>query len=154
MLFRSRWNILSPEIWHKQREESFDNIRRDATFKAFGSDIDPSAVALAQKNAKLAGVDARVKIELADIKDFNIEAERGKVICNPPYGERLLEVKEAEEIYRTMGRVFSKNPLLSYNIISPHENFEEIFGRTADKRRKLYNGMIKCQFYMYFPTKL
>ena len=71
-------------------------------------------------------------------------------ICNPPYGERMLEIREAEELYRKMGEVFrpdSENPCY---IISPHEEFEKFFGRKADKKRKLYNGMIKCNLYMYF----
>ena len=72
------------------------------------------------------------------------------MICNPPYGERLLEIKQAEELYRTMGRVFKPREGMSYYIISPHEEFEKLFGRPADKRRKLYNGMITCQLFMYF----
>lgn len=72
------------------------------------------------------------------------------MICNPPYGERLLEIKEAEQLYRTMGKVFPADPDKKYYVISPHEEFEHIFGRTADRRRKLYNGMIKCQLFMYF----
>ena len=72
------------------------------------------------------------------------------VLCNPPYGERLLDVNAAEELYRIMGKVFVPKTGWSYAIISPHEQFEELFGRKADKRRKLYNGMLKCQLYMYY----
>jgi putative N6-adenine-specific DNA methylase len=72
------------------------------------------------------------------------------VFTNPPYGERLLDVKTAEELYKTMGQVFTRKKGLSYYVISPHEEFESFFGQKADKRRKLYNGMIKCQVYMYF----
>ena len=72
------------------------------------------------------------------------------MLCNPPYGERLLDVQTAEELYRVMGKVFVPKPGWSYAIISPHEHFEELFGRPADKRRKLYNGMLKCQLYMYY----
>ena len=72
------------------------------------------------------------------------------MICNPPYGERMLEIRQAEELYKKMGEVFVPNRGLNYYIISPHEEFERLFGRKADKRRKLYNGMIKCQLYMYF----
>ena len=85
-----------------------------------------------------------------DIKDFLIPKEKGVVICNPPYGERLLDIKAAQEIYRTMGKVFGQGFPHRYYIISPDMEFERSFGRKADKRRKLYNGMIPCQLYMYF----
>lgn len=74
---------------------------------------------------------------------------KGVLICNPPYGERLLDVKEAQNIYRTMGKVFVQRERDRFYVISPDDNFEKYFGRKADKRRKLYNGMIKCQVYMY-----
>lgn len=68
----------------------------------------------------------------------------------PAYGERLLDMSECEKIYRAMGKVFERRHGWSYSIISPDEEFETAFGRKADKRRKLYNGMIKCQLFMYF----
>lgn len=72
------------------------------------------------------------------------------MICNPPYGERLLDLRSAEELYRTMGRVFAPRAGWSYAVISPDETFESCFGRRAARRRKLYNGMIRCQYYMFF----
>ena len=96
------------------------------------------------------GVDARIEVVQRDIKDFFIPKEKGVVICNPPYGERLLDIKAAQEIYRTMGKVFGQGFPHRYYIISPDMEFESSFGRKADKRRKLYNGMIPCQLYMYF----
>ena len=88
-------------------------------------------------------------IEQADITKF-AQPEDSIVICNPPYGERLLELREAEDIYRKMGKVLGKGGSKQSYIISPHEEFEKFFGAEAHKRRKLYNGMIKCQLYMYF----
>ena len=72
------------------------------------------------------------------------------VITNPPYGERLLDVKSAEELYKVMGEKFKRTQGKSCTIITPDDDFEKIFGRKADKRRKLYNGTLKCQLYMYF----
>ncbi len=148
-----QWDCFSKEIWTSQRKEANARIRRDGKFRAFGYDIDPEAVALSQENAYQAGVAGRVKTSCQGIDRFQIEDERAIIFANPPYGERMLEIQQAEEIYRTMGRVFQQRKYLSFYIISPHENFEEIFGRPADKRRKLYNGMIKCQLYMYFRSK-
>ena len=86
------------------------------------------------------------------VADFDGSGTYGCVICNPPYGERLLDVQAAENIYRTMGRVFTPKRGWSYAVISPDEQFETCFGRRADKKRKLYNGMIKCNYYMYYKS--
>jgi len=89
----------------------------------------------------------------ADLKDFVPRGDSGLVLCNPPYGERLLDRSEAQALYRTMGQVFVPKAGWNYGIITADETFEEAFGRPADKRRKLYNGMLKCQLYMYFSPK-
>ena len=88
-----------------------------------------------------------------DVRDFQVPEEKSIVVCNPPYGERLLDLQEARELCRVMGRVFRPSDRVGYFIISSLEDFEHLFGRRADKRRKLYNGMVKCQLYMYFPQK-
>ena len=78
------------------------------------------------------------------------KSEKGSVICNPAYGERLLDIEEAQRLYKIMGEKFVRKHGWAYYVISPSEEFEKEFGRKADKRRKLYNGMIKCQLFMYF----
>ena len=107
---------------------------------------------LSIENAKNAGVGSKLHFEQRNMKDFVFpEAEKKLIVlCNPPYGERLLDIKEAEELYRSLGKVLKMAEGRSFNIISPHDEFESLFGRKADKRRKLYNGMIKCNLYMYF----
>ncbi len=144
-----KWPLIPPEIWQEERTRCFDQVRRDASFIAYGSDIDPACVSLTEENARKAGVGSRIRLKRADIKEFSLQSEGGIVVCNPPYGERLLDVKQAEELYHVMGERFVKGRA-NYYIISPHENFERIFGRPATKRRKLYNGMIRCQLFLYF----
>ena len=145
-----KWDQIPEQVWAQERGRALDLIRRDAEFKAFGFDIDMQAIELSRDNAKKAGVLPRIRFAQGDISNFEPPEEKGIVICNPPYGERMLEIRQAEELYKKMGEVFAPNRGLSYYIISPHEEFERLFGRKADKRRKLYNGMIKCQLYMYF----
>lgn len=145
-----KWAQVDNRVWQEERNRARDLVRRDATFRATGYDIDPAAVSLALDNAKKAGVIAFVRAEKRDIRDFTAEGDYGCVICNPPYGERLLDIHTAQELYRVMGKVFVPQHGWSYSIISPDETFEDCFGRKADKRRKLYNGMIKCQYYQYF----
>lgn len=144
-----KWESIPSEVWSEERKRAIDSVNRDAKFEAIGFDIDDSAVVLTLDNARKAGIKSRMKIEQADIAKFR-QPENSIVICNPPYGERMLEIREAEGIYRQMGRVFGKGSGQSSYIISPHEDFESFFGKKAKKRRKLYNGMIKCQLYMYF----
>lgn len=144
------WDQIDPAIWQREKERAQDLVRRDAQFQGIGYDADGAAVSLALANAKKAGVIGKIRAEKQDIRDFQSVAERGYVICNPPYGERLLDIRQAQDIYRVMGQVFTPKPRWSYSIISPDETFEECFGRRADRRRKLYNGMIKCQLYLYF----
>ena len=145
-----RFDVLPREIWARERERAKSLEKVDTDFAGYGSDIDAQAVKLAAENASRLPIGSKLHFEKRDIKNFNMVSERGTVICNPPYGERLLDLKEAEALYKEMGRVFEKQHGRSYYIITPDEEFETCFGRKADKRRKLYNGMIKCQLYMYF----
>lgn len=141
------------QVWKDERSRALENIRKDTDFFGYGSDIDPAAVELTKENAKKAGVFSKVLVSQKDIRDFTVKTPSGIVACNPPYGERMLDLEEADRLYRVMGQVFRQSDQVSYYIISPAENFEKLYGKTAVKRRKLYNGMLKCQLYMYFNLK-
>ncbi len=141
---------VSDAVWQEEKERATALQLTDKPFIARGYDIDPEAVRLTLENAAKAGVGPLVKAVERDLKNFVPEGDSGTVLCNPPYGERLLDVQTAQSLYRTMGKVFVPKTGWSYAIISPDERFEEWFGRPADKRRKLYNGMLKCQLYIYY----
>lgn len=144
------WGLIPKEIWANERQKAEDAVNCDAAFRGYGYDIDKSALAIAKENAVKAGVDKYIAFQQRDIEDFQENFHKATVICNPPYGERLLDINSAQNIYKTMGEKFKPQPGWSYTVISPDDDFEKHFGRKADKRRKLYNGMIKCQVYMYF----
>ncbi len=144
------WGEVGRRVWERERERARSLETPDAGISAKGFDIDPAAVALARSNAAKAGVAGRIRVEQRAVADFREEGDYGCVICNPPYGERLLDLHAAEELYRTMGKVFAPRHGWSYSVISSDETFEKCFGRRASRRRKLYNGMIRCQYYMYF----
>ncbi len=144
-----QWGFLEKGVWKEERAAAMESIRRDATFSAVGSDNSTEAINLTLANAKKAGIAPRISAAEADIAEFTPPKQKSVVVCNPPYGERMLEIEEAEGLYRTMGKVFRPTPGVSYYIISPHDSFEKLFGRPADKRRKLYNGMLKCQLFCY-----
>ena len=145
-----RFENIDSSVWQEERMRATDAVIQDADFMAYGSDIDFHALQIARANARRAGVGLNIDLSKRDLKDFARTSEKGTVICNPPYGERMLDIQAAEEIYRTMGKIFNPERGWAYYIISPDEEFEKCFGRKADKRRKLYNGMIKCQLYMYY----
>lgn len=146
------WSIAPSSVWESERELARNAVRKDAAFHGYGSDIDEEVLAVARENAKKAGVGDRIDFSVKDVRNYEDIGERVTVICNPPYGERLLDVNEAEELYKAMGEVFTIRDGASYTVICPDDDFERCFGRRADKRRKLYNGMISCQVYQYFGT--
>ncbi|MDR0490754.1 MAG: class I SAM-dependent RNA methyltransferase, partial [Oscillospiraceae bacterium] len=104
----------------------------------------------AADNAKRAGVSEHIRFEAADAAEFRREASGGLILTNPPYGERVMLQSEAGELYRRFGTAAKKLDDWKMYILSSHEGFEREFGKTATKKRKLYNGMIKCDLYMYF----
>ena len=141
--------FLPAEVWAQQREKARAEIRPDAAFAGVGYDIDPDAVALANANAKLAGVGDRCRFAVADIKDFT-PAANATVLTNPPYGERLGDAAEAAALARTLGQVWQQRPGQGLYAITADAEFEQHFGKKAARRRKIYNGMIPCQLYMYY----
>ena len=144
------WGCLPSACFEQERMAAKELEFSDREIALWGGDIDPECVQLAEENAQKAGVGDCFTAELRDLRQFRPRGESGLVLCNPPYGERLMDRQGAEELYRVMGQVFEPKSGWNYAIITADEMFEECFGRPADKRRKLYNGMLKCQLYMYF----
>ncbi len=152
------WSFLPNAVWQKERDAALAQIRKTAAYAGYGYDIDEAAVSLTAENARKAGVGKKITVERRDMAahtdgDYSAASAARKkpiLLCNPPYGERLLELTQAEQLYRVMGKALAHRDDIARYIITPHEEFERLFDRKADKRRKLYNGMIKCQLYMYF----
>lgn len=145
------FSFIDKKVWQNAREEAFD-VERTTDFRAFASDIDTSAVALAEKNVALAGVSDVVRVFRQDARKISADGRRGTIVCNPPYGERLGTIREAEQLYREIGVHFrSLSPWQVY-IITSHPAFEKFYGKRADKVRKLYNGMLPCYLYQYFKN--
>ena len=143
-----KWSWVGDARWKAAREQAIAAVRTDLTLDMCGSDIDPACVILAQENAKKAGVGHFIRFEQADAAK-RVYPQSGVLFANPPYGERLMDRESAQAIYRAVGRAVGKSELRQYYLTSDPE-FERFYGYQADKRRKLYNGMIKCDLYMYF----
>ena len=144
-----RWGWLPSRLWMDAADEAQD-AEFHGSYDIWGGDIDPAAVELSRHNARLAGVEDTVRFQVADAAGFRRTEPAGRVVTNPPYGERLLEKEEAEALYRAFGRAArGLPPGWEVDVLSSHTEFERAFGRPADKKRKLYNGMIKCDLFMY-----
>lgn len=141
--------FIGSKTWSDAREEARSLIRQTG-FEAYASDIDGDCVELAQKTVRNAGMDGVVKVFRRNALEITSEGRRGTIVCNPPYGERLLDIKEAEKLYAAMGRHFKTLEPWQIYIITSNESFERLYGRRADAKRKLYNGMIPCTYYQFF----
>ena len=143
------WRTLDKKVWQEEKELAASR-EYHGDYRIFASDIDSKAVAMAKANAERAGVADLIRFETADAREFARETERGVLVTNPPYGERIGEKEEAEALYRAFGQAFRGVSNWQLYLLSSHTEFERCFGREADKKRKLYNGMIKCDLFMYF----
>ena len=144
-----KWAFLPPACWMDAADEAQDR-EFHGQYDIWGGDIDPRAVDIARDNARKAGVDDCVRFEVADAAQFHRDSPYGQLVTNPPYGERLLERQEAEALYRAFGKAWRTLPAgWRTLVLSSHTEFERCFGKPADKKRKLYNGMIKCDVFMY-----
>lgn len=143
-----KWPCIDAGIWRQAREDALELMDGAAQFDITGSDLDPDCVVLSRENAKKAGVAHTIRFSQADACKLAYR-ENGILFANPPYGERLLDIESAQKLYASFGRAVGNSPMKQY-ILSSDIAFERFYGRKADKRRKLYNGMIKCDLYMYF----
>ena len=144
-----KWDAIPAQAWMDAVEEALDK-EFHGSYDIWGGDIDPQAVAIARANAVKAEVEDCVRFDVADAMAFRAEGQYGRLVTNPPYGERLLEKQQAGQLYRQFGQVVARMPPdWRVSILSSHTEFEQWFGRRAVKKRKLYNGMLKCDLFMY-----
>lgn len=144
--------FVNKKIWDDAREEAKSKICK-TDFEAWGSDIDKQVLEIAKENARRAGVYDAISFFEADAKSINRPDRRGTIVCNPPYGERLMEMSDVEILYREIGLKFRSFAPWQVYVLTSHEGFEKLYGKRADKIRKLYNGMIPCNLYQYFINK-
>lgn len=143
------WERIGKDLWKKARVEAYQAIDYDVMPEIYGSDIDPDAIELAKANAEKAGVDDCITFEVKPCQEIVLPGKYGVMITNPPYGERIGELKEVENMYRALGGIMKENPTWSTYLITSMEYFESLFGRKADRKRKLFNGRIKTDYYQF-----
>ena len=145
-----QWPWIEKSIWDHVREEAEDIAKYDQPLDITGSDYDPRMIKVAQENAAEAGFMDLIKWQQRDVRDLTVDGLNGVMVGNPPYGERLGEIEEAEEITHELGRIMKNYPSWSVYMLSSLENFEKLYGKKATKKRKLFNGFIRTDFYQFW----
>ncbi|MGE4353133.1 MAG: class I SAM-dependent RNA methyltransferase [Oscillospiraceae bacterium] len=143
-----QWACVDQKLWQAEREAA-QSREFSGDYHIIASDIDPVAVEISEKNAQRAGVADIIDFRLADALAFGLKTDGGVIVTNPPYGERLLDRQGAERLYHDFGRTYRQLDKWRLFCLSSHPEFEQHFGKKANKKRKLYNGMIKCELFMY-----
>ena len=147
------WTIYEPGEWKALREEAGE-LKTESGAEICGSDIDPKAVSVAKRHAQMAGASGTIRFEVRDLRDLPKRSDKGLVLCNPPYGERLLDRKQAEQLSKEAGNVLrAKMPDWRVGVLSGLEQFPRFYGGKPALNRKLYNGKLKCYFYLYDPSR-
>ncbi|WP_280559307.1 THUMP domain-containing class I SAM-dependent RNA methyltransferase [Priestia megaterium] len=147
------WPWMSASIWDKAREEAEDLANYDQVLDIAGHDIDHRMVKVAEQNAFEAGLGDLIQFKQMQVRDFTTPKEYGIIIGNPPYGERLSDRPSVEKMYAEMGEAFSKLDTWSIYMLTSHEQFEQYYGKKATKKRKLFNGFIKTDYYQYWGPR-
>ncbi|MED0669001.1 class I SAM-dependent RNA methyltransferase [Aneurinibacillus aneurinilyticus] len=147
------WPSIPKKLWQEARRETHDLAKYDRPLEITGTDIDGDMIAVANENAEEAMIEDAVRFKRLPVGAYTNDARYGCIICNPPYGERLGEKREVEQLYKVMGKTFGALDTWSYYILTSYPEFEQFFGKKADRNRKLYNGNLKTYYYQYYGPR-
>ncbi|MGI6332854.1 MAG: THUMP domain-containing class I SAM-dependent RNA methyltransferase [Zhaonellaceae bacterium] len=147
------WERIPRKYWDEARQEAQDLMQKERKLEILASDIDGDVLSMARYHIDQAGLQDHIKLQKLPVSEFRSRKKYGCIITNPPYGERLGEADEVKKLYQEMGKVFKPLDTWSIYILTSYPGFEQLFGRKADKRRKLYNGRIECQYYQYYGPR-
>ncbi|WP_181348345.1 class I SAM-dependent RNA methyltransferase [Thalassobacillus sp. CUG 92003] len=147
------WPFIPLNVWDDAFMEIEEKANYDQPLDITGSDIDARMIEISEANAKEAGLGDLIKWKQMQVRDLNPKQANGYLVSNPPYGERVGDVPEVEASYQDLGTIMGDHPSWSVYILTSHEGFEQHYGQKATKKRKLFNGFIKTDYYQYFGKK-
>lgn len=147
------WPTIPKALWVKAREEANDLAAHNQPLRILGSDIDGEVLSLARYHARQAGLEEKIHLQKLPVSELRSKYKYGYIICNPPYGERLGDLRQAEQVYREMGKALKELDTWSFYVLTSHPDFERLFGKRSDKKRKLYNGRIQCNYYQFYGPR-
>lgn len=149
----NNWKNFDKNLYNLAKEEALDKQCLDRKIDFSGFDIDSKAIKLAKRHAERAGVLDKVNFSVRDVKDLEITKPKGTIVTNPPYGERVYDIREAEQCYKHLGTALKGQDGWSTFVITKAKTFERYFGKKADRERKLYNSNMECKYYYYYGLK-
>ena len=144
------WSCAPKGILERAKDEARAQEKRNTKLQIFASDINPEAISIAKYHAKRAGVEKYIHFSVMDARNFTSEQKYGVLLSNPPYGERLSDEKQVQALMQGLGKTFRALPDWNAYILTSLPEFERYFGKTADKKKKLFNANLTCGFYSYF----
>ncbi|OLN23205.1 RNA methyltransferase [Domibacillus antri] len=147
------WAWVGRNVWDDARMEAEDKANYDQPLDIEGLDLDSNMVRIAKSNAFEAGLGDLINFRVGNAAQFRTDKEFGVIVGNPPYGERLSDRPAVEKLYADLGRTFAPLETWSIYMLTSHEGFEEAYGRPATKKRKLFNGFIRCDYYQYWGKR-
>ncbi|WP_426457121.1 THUMP domain-containing class I SAM-dependent RNA methyltransferase [Staphylococcus cohnii] len=148
------WDIMPDGLYDELRDEADQQAHYDRPLEIYASDIDPEMIEIARRNAEEVGLSDIINFKVQDVNTLSLESEVPiALIGNPPYGERIGDRAEVEEMYRYIGQLMQEHPYLSTYILTSNNEFEFLVNKKATKRRKLFNGYIECTYYQYWGNK-
>lgn len=147
------WDFIPKELWQDERKKAYSAIDYECKLQIYGSDINAHAIEIAKVNAENAGVDDCITFRQIPFNKLKLMGDYGVCVSNPPYAERMGNLADVERLYTDMGKLFKTNKTWSTYFITSHEGFEKLYGRKADKKRKLFNGNVKTDYYQYFGER-
>lgn len=147
------WPNIPKELWTKARQEALESEKHDIKLRIYGTDIDDKVLSLARYHAKEANVEDSIHFQRIPVDKARSKQKYGFIITNPPYGQRLGEIPEVEKLYKELGNTYTALDNWSCFVITSYDKFEQCFGKTADKKRKLYNGRVECNYYQYLGPR-
>ena len=135
------------------RDEAESLANYDQELDIAGHDIDHRMVKIAQENAFEAGLGDLITFKQMQVRDFTTDKQYGVIVGNPPYGERLSDRPSVEKMYQEMGQAFAPLDTWSIYMLTSHKGFEQVYGKQATKKRKLFNGFIETDYYQYWGKR-
>ena len=143
------WSVLRSEHWQAAREEAEDSIQSEFPERILGTDTNWRDLKLARRHAELAGVSDDIHFQQRNFSELSSQRKYGCVICNPPYGHRMGDAQEVLDLYKSFPLILRHLPTWSHYVLTAHPDFEQVLGQQANRRRKLYNGRIACQYFQF-----
>lgn len=148
------WDFINQKYWDEAFQEVEDLAKYDQKLSITGSDINHQMINISKRNALEAGLVDLITWKQMQVKDLTIQGDNGYLIGNPPYGHRIGDKEEVSQIYRDLGKIMQAHPSWSVYILTADEQFESAYGKQATKKRKLFNGFIRTDYYQYFGKKI